>query len=426
MARTPYAGNPLIPVNDVFKKSKFRGGLTARQGLIPAREIRGKIIDVNLNNWTVDFRSTYERMTYLDVAVASPYLHYNQGEGFSVMPDIGAVCHLVLPSDSSAPFVKDFIMPVEKIDPSTEETPLGTRSQTGTPENVVDASFGGGRPRAKPGDIMIRGRDGNFFILHRGGVLQIGATPLAQRIFIPLTNLIMDVAENYHLHTTGGSLCWGVQEGPLLERSPTSYVQTFRVHANDKYADVRVSFGGLQQLGEPAGDSGETQDLAGLSIGENEKEGREIVCEVVVAPGGFNASDGSPVSKDTRDASVFRYFFDNKGGVFLRSEANVLLSVRKKLKIKAEEIELITQKALSVLAGTGLDLNGGPYAHLKGDVIRLGQGLLPLARQGDIVQIMIPTAIVQGLMAGVPFSGVITILTPATGTIISGNGNLLG
>lgn len=426
MALPPYAGNPLLPDNSVFKKSKFRSGLTSRQGLIPAREIRGKVIDVNLNNWTVDFRSTYERMTYLDVAVASPYLHFNQGEGFSVMPDIGAVCHLVLPSDSSAPFVKDFIMPVEKIDPSTEETPLGTRSQRGTPENVVDASFGGGRPRAKPGDIMIRGRDGNFFILHRGGVLQIGATPLAQRIYIPLTNLIMDVSENYHQHTTGGSVCWGVQEGPLLEKAPTSFVQTFRVFANDKYGDVRVSFGGLEELGEPTGDDGCSQELAGLEIGKNEKSGREIVCEVVVAPGGFNTQDGTPVSRDTRDASVFRYFFDSSGGVFLRSESNVLLKVKKKLRVLAQEIEFVTENGFNVKSGTGMDLDGGPYAHLKGDIIRLGQGLLPVARQGDIVQMMIPIATIQGLMAGVPFSGAITILTPVTGTIISGNGNLLG
>jgi hypothetical protein len=59
-----------------------------------------------------------------------------------------------------------------------------------------------------PGDIHLSTRDGNFVFIRRGGVIQIGATPVCQTIYIPLRNMIQQFSENYDLETVGGQLQW--------------------------------------------------------------------------------------------------------------------------------------------------------------------------------------------------------------------------
>jgi hypothetical protein len=72
-------------------------------------------------------------------------------------------------------------------------------------ENV---SYRCNRQSMNPGDIMLRTRDEGFIILRRGGVVQVGATPITQRIYLPIQNYIKDFCENYELNTLGGSLSW--------------------------------------------------------------------------------------------------------------------------------------------------------------------------------------------------------------------------
>src|SRR5574337_5397 len=57
---------------------------------------------------------------------------------------------------------------------------------------------------------MMRTRDENFVILRRGGVVQIGATPIAQRLYIPIRNVIRDMCENYDLFSLAGEMSWSV------------------------------------------------------------------------------------------------------------------------------------------------------------------------------------------------------------------------
>lgn len=408
--------------NNQFRTSRFRAGLTSRSGSIAARIHRARVIDTNNINWTVDVTTVYESQTYLDVPVSTPYVHFNSGEGFSVMPEIGAVCYICLPSDSSAPFIVGFVMPMERIETASEEAPYGTRSNSTLPNNAVDAAFSGGRPRAKPGDIMLSTRNGGYLILHRGGVVQIGAGPTCQRVFVPIKNMMMDVVEQYHMHTTGGSLNWTMLEGPNLQDIPTKFDQTFRLSAADKYCDVRISAGKVAPLGEPGGDAGELTTLTELGIGT----GDNVTCyEVTVAKGGF-LSDGSPVSVDTKDTATFRYFVDTAGGLFVRGESSALLRIRKTLRVKAEKIELAAETTLSLTAVDGMELNGGKYTHIKGEVVRFGSGTIPMAAQGDIVTIPVPIAVVQGLLNGQPFVGTLQLTTPLTGTILSGRATVLG
>jgi len=176
-------------------QARFRTSFTSQAGLTAALFVTGTIANVNVVNWTVDVFSKYDRKRYFNIQVGSPYLHPNSGEGLYVMPEVGATVSICLPSDSAPPYVAAFLMPPETLpDTATADAPAGTRSHGAVSKNASDSSFYGGRPRAQPGDIWLKGRDGNFVILHRGGVLQFGASELAQRICIPLGNHVMDIS----------------------------------------------------------------------------------------------------------------------------------------------------------------------------------------------------------------------------------------
>lgn len=366
---------------------RFRTSFTSQAGNKPAEFIQGKVVNLNLVNWTVDVVSQFDRKRYFDIQVGSPYMHFSNGEGLSIFPEIGAKCMVCLPSDSSPPYVSSFIMPVENVDLATADAPLGTTSQSKPTASSSGASFAGGRPRAKPGDIMMRTRDDNFVILHRGGVLQLGATELAQRIYIPLNNLIMDVSENYAHHNAGGSTLWSVQTAPSLENFPSEYTHVCRVFANDKNADVRVRIGKVSDLvAEPP--DGNQNDIS--QLGMNVKDDFTI-CEVVVGKKLFNAQTGAVESGTPLDAFVFKFFFDRAGNTFLRCRGSLVLATHKRLHVSAKMgMQFTTDREISMTAKTGFTVDGGPFSHIKGGVVRLGPGSIPVAQLGSAVQVMIP------------------------------------
>jgi hypothetical protein len=393
--------------------------MTSSSGHDPAEMVQCRVIAVNMTNWTVDVRSQYDRHFYADIQVASMYQHYNNGEGFSCMPEVGADCMVAIPSDSSPPFVMGFIMPMESFDTSAPDAPQGTGSHPSAGRNANTASFAGGRPKANPGDMIMRTRDGNFVILRRGGVLQLGANSMSQRIYIPIGNIITDICEQYNMHNVMGSINWGIQEGPTQQNIPGQWTQVFRVNADDKYADVRVRVGKVTAIGEPA--SGDGEDLGALGIGTD----GPVVYEVVVAPGGFT-EDGSPSSTGTVEEVKMRFFFDRLGGTFLRSEGSALFSFKKKLKLKIkEEFELVGEKSGTITFKTGLDIDGGAYTAIKGKVIRLASGKKKVARAGDVVQCAVLLTPINSLLVAPPGGGPVTGTLKVTGIIMTGSPEVL-
>jgi hypothetical protein len=147
-----------------------------------------RVMNVNLTDWSVDCVSEYGYKRYFDIQVMSPYFHFNNGEGMYIQPEVGALAWLCRPSGGrfGAPFLLGFQAPYDE----------------------YNASFRSGRQTLNAGDIMLRTRDENFMVLRRGGVVQIGATPTAQRMYIPLQNTIRDFCENYELYTFGGEMTW--------------------------------------------------------------------------------------------------------------------------------------------------------------------------------------------------------------------------
>lgn len=406
----------LLGVDDNTKnpmdRSPFRTAWTVPEGAGMPLIHEAKILDVNMVNWTVDCVTVFDQKRFFDIQVAAPYLHSNRGEGFYAVPEIGAKCVICLPSDGPPPFVLAFIMPAETLtDTSSDEAPDGTESNAQQPRG---STFRGGRGKGKPGDVVWRGRDGNFVIMHRGGVLQFGSTELAQRICVPLGNLVTDISQNYNHFNSGGSVNWGLRPGSPDENPETEYRHTFRVYANDEFADIRAALGKVHvPVPEPSGDAGSSLDLAALGIG-----GSEItVFEFVLAPGGFDSDAGQP--QDAQNKTKFRMFIDRAGGTMLRAEGAVSFRTKKKLRIRADEgFEVFTKQAISMTAEGGIRIQGKSLElATDGGTVSLNGGTKPVAHVGSQVLIttVVPIPVVVGGVAGVITAGAIFSGSVSTG-----------
>jgi hypothetical protein len=350
------------------------------EGVIGAIIVEGVVTDLNMAIWTVDVVSKFDQKFYPNVQIGSPYQNPERGEGIYVMPDIGSKCHVCIPSDGPPPYVLDFIMPSESIEGTNEEPADATNSE----ESSSAKTFQGGRPRPKSGDIYIKGRDGNFVILHKGGVLQIGSTELAQRIYIPLENLITDISQNYRHYNTGGAINWFLAPGESKDNPYTVKKDTYRIRAADKEATIRVAIGSLR---DPVSET--ISDVSSVMARESMgTKANPIYCEVTLAPEGFEADNGA--SKDNvKDLTVLRYFFDKAGNVLLRTQGSMAFYTNRNLSLRAKTSTEIISGTSMLLSSKGITVEAKDYLQITTNGMRVNSGKNPTAHVGSLVEVIL-------------------------------------
>lgn len=200
----------------------------------------GRIINVDIKHWTVDVRTQYTQRQLLDTQVGAPYLHFNSGEGIFAMPEVGAKVMVCSPSDG-APFVLCFCTTFEREGAPADSDSQGISTIPST-ENSEDGAgtevtFRAGRPYLQQGDLMMRCRDGNQIWLHRGGVVEIMSTGLCRRFYIPLNNVIRDVAENWIVDSLAGSMEWRVERTGSSSSTDREDNATFTLSAKNLAQD---------------------------------------------------------------------------------------------------------------------------------------------------------------------------------------------
>lgn len=310
---------------------------------------QGIITKINSKTWTVTVETLHSSKTVDDVETSSPYLHYSGGEGFHHKPEVGAEIWLAWPSDNTPPFVMGY-RGVAATLTSEDGSPL--RTDTDIEGSSMDVGFRSGRPPLEPGDLGMTGRDRNFVILKRGGVVQIGATHLAQRIYLPLLNYIKDFAENYSMQTVGGDIAWEVerQEADPSGDAPASWTMHARAYAQDAEASVRIQY---TALAAPGG-------------------GERTAWEVVIAPQGINTETGEVTSE------VYRL------AVLMDGEKTELVGASRSITVRGND-SLVVEGSRSVEVGGDesiradgkLHHRAGREAILEGRKVRLGSASAP-------------------------------------------------
>jgi hypothetical protein len=273
-----------------------------RRQLDDATVQRARVLDVNVTNYTLVVQTELTQKTLAWVSWSSPYMHPHNGEGIYFMPEVGSICWLMEPSDGGMPFV------------------VGWTSLPGK-----DRSHRNRRLDLNPGDIYLGTRDENHILLRRGGVVEIGATPLAQRLFLPINNMIKDLCANYSLQTLGGELKWTV--GIPEENSYGDQQTTFTINAKEKATDV--------------------EHVATVQIGSHGADEPTILSLVLRASGDAGAIANLTVTGK------------KSGDLDLKSEGKITWKVTGDVKVDAKNITL-TAKQKAALIGTQVaEMTGG-------------------------------------------------------------------
>jgi hypothetical protein len=252
--------------------------------------------------------------------------------------------------------------------------------------------------------------------------VQIGASEVCQRIFLPLGNRMVDAAERYERHTAGGSVVDEIDEDGTNQ--PTTHTETYRIFAGEKWADLRITAGKVPEFKERPHDSTQAV-LDELDIGKSE----QIVYEIDLVQDGFVPQTGHNSESGNHARSNYRFFFDRKGGTFLRAEGALYIFSRKKIRLESKVqvhikgpevyIEADTFKA----KGTKIDFD---FASVS--LGPRGSAQRPVACMGDPVSVAVMVPIpVTLIFATPPIPGVPTLATfqttiqPMTGAITGGN-----
>jgi hypothetical protein len=124
------------------------------------------------------------------------------------MPERDAYCYVCQCQDGTS-FVLGFINNPVTIVPEEYAAVEGSTAELITETADKGPSFKGARGHLEPGDIFLGTLDGNSVIVRRGGMVQIGSTSLAQRIYLPVENVIRDYFQRYQAVSPVGEIDWG-------------------------------------------------------------------------------------------------------------------------------------------------------------------------------------------------------------------------
>lgn len=167
---------------------------------------------IHPDEYSVDVLSEYLGQSFERIAYSCQYVHHANGEGNYFLPEVGSWCWVCIPSDHNKAFVMGFMPPYSMVDDHRA--------------NRLDL---------QPGDQAMVSRELNGIIIRRGGITQVGSTPVCQRIYTPIANTIRDLCENYELHSASGRLRWFARRNTPDEnsRSPSELVLEAKEFAQD-------------------------------------------------------------------------------------------------------------------------------------------------------------------------------------------------
>lgn len=316
--------------------------------LNPVRVEFGKIINVNYDKRTVDFRSEFSERYAYDIPWTSPYFDQIGGSGITFIPEPGMTALCMHISESKRkPVIIAFI---------------------GAPESKSDdedQSYLCGQQKGNPGDILINGRDGNFLIIKRGGIVQVGSKPICQTLYFPIRNIIQNISENFEIQSFAGELNFEVlrKEDSSEGESKCIFDIAVRQYASDEKPMVTLSIGALDN------DNNfvlECRDKGG---------GNTKVKVEIKKSGEIKWQTESKLSITTKD------------DLTLKSDAKMNLTSKNDLTVKSESGRVTVEGVNGTVHATAsLDVKADGNLNVTGATVTLNNGLFAVVRNSPDFQ----------------------------------------
>jgi hypothetical protein len=172
-------------------KGSTPGIHSTKEGLQPVAILRGRVTAVDPVRYVMSVIDE-NGSVFEGVQMMASHGGAN-GQGTFTMPEVDSSVLLCRSSLSKTPFILGFsAMP----------------TLTSEDENEEPNDFRNNRPVLNEGDYAIFGDGGSFVVARKGGVLELGASQVARRWYLPLESAIADFCENYLLQHAGGTIQW--------------------------------------------------------------------------------------------------------------------------------------------------------------------------------------------------------------------------
>ncbi|MAP19449.1 MAG: hypothetical protein CL582_00745 [Alteromonadaceae bacterium] len=178
---------------------------TEEAALGPANITLAKVVNVNIQAWTVDLETVFTLQPLTDVPFATPYCHRDHAGGINFIPEVDSNCYVAQCADGTSFIIGFILTPLTQV-PTQFDEETGEVDESSAD---VGPSYRRFRDPLEAGDIMLGTVDENQIILRRGGMIQIGATGLAQRVYLPVENVIRDYFQRYQAFSPVGEIEWG-------------------------------------------------------------------------------------------------------------------------------------------------------------------------------------------------------------------------
>ncbi len=368
---------------------------------------------VNPETHSATVQCIYSHRSIPDVKIASPFLSYKTRGGLRFLPDPGSLCYVFTPADGSGSFIFGYC-DLGK----TRDYP----QRDGSLEAQTD--YRGEYPPLDPGDMHLGSVDDNFLILKRGGILQLGATQLAQRMYIPIENLVRDYFQRYHGFSPLGEIVWDhvnlYQDNvdPKTADVPVIVKLSCREKINHKKMTVEIRMGRLDKdtlegaINENLLNEGKKQsvevitsgqkieietktldmgdgsgDLEHLMAAAKKEDGLNMPVDHEAHPGVVSIA----IRPDDGDTVVYSFQIDKQGNNFIHTDAHMHIECAKGFFLQVDDSD-----GYKVQSGSNkhIELNSLFRAAVK-------EALLEILETGDVN--------IKGLNINLEAKGVLTL-----------------
>ena len=365
-----------------------------------------QIVGVHADTKSVDLRCVNTHRTPVSVPLLYQNMHPDHAGGVDFMPEEGAYCFVAFPSDTAAPFILGFINK-----PSYGAATDDSGNPLEEPDPVPELSYSYNRAALDPGDYRVATADGNHLILRRGGIVEIGSTPLAQLMFIPIENVVRFYAQRYQLRSPLGEIDWGHVE--LTNNGVIKFDAT-------KPTPVLVKYG-IKETAQETVTEHYTVEVRAGQVDEETQAGAEVAhhfahsfskqdVQEFVPPKDNGVLSVCIFDHSANNKTTFVFQVNREGNVYMQAEMDIYLHARK-LFISADELKAKILDILGldapkvVLGGLTYDVPGG-FVPSSPDAVApplppfFRQASGRAARTGDTVKTTIDKPTIQAIIAG--------------------------
>ncbi len=333
------------------------------------------VIGVDYVNYTVDLSTeNSSRDAIPDVPYASSFLS-RDGYGLSFNPHVGDQCYLLEARDGTRCVLAFVTAPSTKDGKST---------------------YSGKRKPGNSGDFVINTVDGNFLRILRGGLVELGASSMCKRTYVPILNLVRDTFVAYHAMSPLGEILW---EHTSTEENPESGSVVASYRLKRRIGDT-VSDGALYRVEVSAG------DLTAPGLAALGRQQHAFAVE-------------SGISGAKEHSGVFSITVASSDGV--RSAFSFQVADDGAFSFTSTDVAYIDVRKLHVKTGEGFEVvfpNGSISGDEDGAVSILvgnGSAAMQLSATGELaVQATSLTINVSGMLLTIGPSGVVLTAPPGT------------